>query len=102
MMMPTGVWITIASYRDFHDFPRLFLAVDQESSFWILDSEFDDERDEYSAGYNVYFVGHEPSQARAAFELHAKGAKGVVAGVLLNTQLEFDSTKRRQFFVEKS
>jgi hypothetical protein len=101
MMMPTGVWITIASYQDFHDFPRLFLAVDQESSFWILDSEFDDARDEYSADYNVYFVGHESSQANAAFELHAKGAKGAVTGVLHSTQLEFDSTKRRQFLIEK-
>lgn len=101
-MMPTGVWLTIASYRDFYDFPRLILAADQESRFWILDSDFNDEQDEYSANYNVYFVGHDPGQARAAFELHAKGTKGAVAGVLNNTQLEFDPTKRQQFLVEKS
>lgn len=102
MMMPTGVWLTIASYRDFYDLPRLILAADQESRFWILDSDFDDERDEYSANYNVYFVGNEPGQARAAFELHAMGTKGTVAGVLHNTQLEFDPTKRQKFLVEKS
>jgi hypothetical protein len=99
MMMPTGVWLTIASYRDFYDLPRLILAADQESRFWILDSDFDDEQDEYSANYNVYFVGHDPEQARAAFELHAKGTKEVMVRVVHNTQLEFDPTKRKQFLL---
>lgn len=99
MMMPTGSWLAIASYRDFYDLPRLILATDQESRFWILDSDFDDEQDEYSANYNVYFVGHEPEQARAAFELHANGTKGSAVGVVHNTQLEFDPTKRQKFLV---
>lgn len=103
MMMPTDSWFVIASYRDFHDFPRFILATDQESRFWILDCGFDDELDDYSANYGVYFVGHEPEQARAAFELHAMGTKGSAVGVVHNTQLEFDPTRRQKFLlVEKS
>ena len=99
MMMPTGSWLAIASYRDFHDFPRFILAADQDSRFWILDGGFDDELDDYSANYDVYFVGHEPEQARVAFELHAKGNKGSVVGVVHNTQLEFDPTRRQKLIL---
>ncbi|MDR6841007.1 hypothetical protein [Pseudoxanthomonas sacheonensis] len=99
MMMPTGSWFTIASYWDFHDFPRFILATDQESKFWILDCGFDDELDDYSANYDVYFVGRELEQARAACELHAKGTKGSAVGVVHNTQLEFDPTKRQKFLL---
>lgn len=73
------------------------LATDHESKYWILDSSFDDEQDEYSAAYSVYFAGKQLEQANAAFDLHAKGDKGEAVGTVSIAHLEFDPTKRLQF-----
>lgn len=100
MIMPTGVWLTIVSYRDFYDVPRLMLAADPESRYWILDSSFDDEQDEYSAAYSVYFAGRQLEQANAAFDFHAKGDKREVRGTVPITHLKFDPTKRLQFVLQ--
>lgn len=95
MMVPTDVWLTVVSYRDFYDIPRLILVADQQSKCWMLDCSFDDDRDEYSTSYNTYFVGYESDQAQAIFERHAKGATGEVVGIVPVMDIEFDATKRR-------
>lgn len=95
-MLPSGEWLTIVSYRDFYDFPRLTLVANRESKFWILDSDFDDEQDEYSDNYKVYFLGNDSSHAMEAFDLHAKGARGGVVGVVPAFQIEFDATRRHE------
>lgn len=72
------------------------MVTDQESQYWIFDSSFDDDRDEYSMAYSVYFVGNQSEQASTAFDLHAKGKKGNEIGSLPIAAIEFDLTKRRQ------
>jgi hypothetical protein len=94
MMIPTDIWLTVVSYRDFYDLPRLIFIADEDLRYWILDNSFDDELDDYSSIYSVYFAGSQPEQAYAAFELHAGGEKGGVVEVVPTSHLKFDPTKR--------
>jgi hypothetical protein len=100
MMVPTDTWLEIISYRDFYDVPRLILASDQGSNFWVLDSCFDDTIDEYPDSYRVYFLGCDAQQAKTTFEAHAKGDKEELSGLVPLAQLQFDATKRRQLFLK--
>ncbi|MFQ6310214.1 hypothetical protein [Lysobacter capsici] len=93
MKMPAATWLPIVVYADFCDVPRWVLAGDQEDGFWLLDSRFDDDADEYPSFFRVKFVGNEPGVARAVFDT---GAIGDVAAaeVIAVDELQFDPTVR--------
>lgn len=88
---------TIVSYRDFYDVPRLLLAVDKASNYWIFDCAFDDKSDDYPPNYNIYFAAKELEEAQEAISLYLEGAKLPLVGVAPIGALEFDQTKRCAF-----
>jgi len=98
MTIPPGLF-TIIRYRDFYDVPRLILAVDQASRYWIFDSTFDDELDEYSSYYNVYSVNYDSKDAEKAIAFHSEGIKGAIESVVPVDSIRFDLSKRRTFTV---
>ncbi|TCV94697.1 hypothetical protein EC912_103182 [Luteibacter rhizovicinus] len=102
MTPPVNEWLTIVVYRVFHDIPRLILAVDSIGKFWIFDSKFDNERDDYSPVYIVYPAGDERDGAQRIFTHIADGS--AVPGeyttrALVNT-VEFDQTRRQQLLIK--
>ena len=96
MSLATGNF-TIVSYRDFYDVPRLLLAVDEASNYWIFDCAFDDKSDNYPPNYNIYFAAKELKEAQESIALYMEEAKLPLAGVVPIGALEFDQTKRCAF-----
>lgn len=94
MNIPLGLTLTILSYRDFYDVPRLILAGDQRAGFWILDCPFNDATDDYSQTYAVFFVGHDLPMARSVFETWSRGRSGLSVGVIGVDHVRFDDTRR--------
>jgi len=103
-MLPFNEWLTIVTYRDFHDVPRLILAADEHVQFWILDSQFDDGADDYSPQYAVYFAGRELDSAQLAFRRHAGSGAGIreSAASVSVKEVEFDQTCRRKLLLRSS
>ena len=88
-------WIDIVNYRDFYDFPRMFLVVVGGRTF-LFDCAFDDESDEYPAEYALYElsnvqVGALPHDWR---ELTRRDA--TCKGRIPIHSVVFDPTKRKQ------
>lgn len=96
MSLATGDF-TIVSYSDFYDVPRLLLAVDGTSNYWIFDCSFDDKVDDYSPDYNIYFAAKELEEAKASMSLYMEGTRLPLVGVASIGALEFDQTKRCAF-----
>lgn len=97
MNIPQKVPLTILDYRDFHDFPRLILAGDQDARFWILDSPFDDNTDEYSENYSIFFVGHDLLESQRLLESWPSQPGGLNVGSIAVARVRFDDTRRREF-----
>lgn len=98
--IPINEWLEILSYRDFYDVPRLVLAQDGKSGFWIFDSSFNDDLDEYVESYEIYFSGFDINLAKKSFEEHARGERGKVVNVVLVSSCQFDLTKRKKILVQ--
>lgn len=101
MKLPT-TWLTIVSYRDFYDIPRLILASDRDQRFWVLDSTFNEDQDEYSTSYSIYFAGNDLDQARAKLECLAQGGSSDASQVLPISSFEFDGTNRAKLRLTSS
>ena len=97
MIRPTGNHFTIVEYRDFYDIPRRILAKDQGGAFWILDSIFDDEVDDYQDHFTLFFASQELVQAQRLFSEHCEGRFGLPSFDLPVSRLLFDPTKRASF-----
>ncbi|WP_313460001.1 hypothetical protein [Stenotrophomonas sp.] len=97
MIRPTGSLLKIVEYRDFYDVPRRILALDQGGAFWIFDSVFNDEIDDYEDHFTLYLAGQEPDQAKALFAQHCEGSYGQALLDLPVTEVLFDATKRASF-----
>lgn len=81
-------------YREFYDFPRMFIAL-SDGQQYLFDGSFDDAIDDYPADYSVYLL-----PALAADELvgsWANLAKRAVRrlGQVRTGEIVFDATKRR-------
>ena len=101
MTVPFNEWLAIVTYRDFYDVPRLILATDERARLWIFESKFDDELDDYSSDYVIYFAGWEDEAAQSAFARYADtgvppdgGASNVPVKLV-----EFDQTRRHKFLL---
>lgn len=95
MKIPLGTPLAIVAYRDFHDVPRLILASDQDASFWVLDSPFDDDTDEYSPSYEIFFVGRDLFAAKQALELWSNRSTGLSIGAIAVDRVRFDDSRRK-------
>jgi hypothetical protein len=91
--------ITIVSYRDFYDIPRLILGVDEKSRYWIFDCEFNDDLDEYGNRYVVYPAEVTEDSIKSIFDLHVKGDRGDADGVITVAAMEFDPSRRQNFYI---
>ena len=96
MNIPMCIPLAIVAYRDFHDVPRLILATDQNVKFWILDSPFDDDTDEYSQNYTIFFVGHDLTTSRRALELWSSHPTERSVGTIAVDRVRFDDTRRKE------
>jgi hypothetical protein len=101
MTVPMDEWLTIVSYRDFYDIPRLILAVDKAEKYWIFDSKFDNDIDDYSLEYVVHFAGQKLQEAQSVFKRCADVARiSDDDATSVPVQLvEFDQTRRRQLLL---
>lgn len=95
MKIPLGTPLAIVAYRDFHDVPRLILATDSDGGFWVLDSHFDDDADEYSPVYKVFFVGDDLCAAKQALESWPNRSTGLGIGAIAVDRVRFDDTRRK-------
>jgi hypothetical protein len=99
-MLPYNRWLAIETYRDFYDVPHFILARDGVAGYWILDSSFDDERDDYAADYLLMFAGTDDVAARELYEQIAKGGRGEIAGSHPVALTSFDPTRRRELMLQ--
>jgi hypothetical protein len=90
-------WIDVVTYRGFYDVPRVILAKTVGSGFWILESAFDDETDDFADCYRIYNAGEDEAGARACFERHLQGMVGALVGEIPVARLLFDDTQRAAF-----
>lgn len=98
-IVPHDRWLVIVTYRVFHDVPRLILATDCDSRFWLLLSAFDDARDDYAPDYTILYAGRDLAAARAAFgHWCADQPTGLGAAVAQHpvAHVEFDPTLRHR------
>lgn len=97
MKIPVGTLLQIVAYRGFHDVPRVVLAMGEGPAFWILDSPFDDQMDEYRSDYAVCYAGRDAAAAAMAFERHGSGDAGDCVEMLALSRFEFDPGRRSTF-----
>lgn len=91
----------IIEYGDFFDVPRLILAVDGSSSYFIFDSLFDDVFDDYSKNYNIYCISDCVAR-KGILYIYAMGGLDnahFIANVPL-MKISFDESKRKILRVE--
>lgn len=97
MKIPRGILLKVVAYREFYDVPRLILASEQGAGFWIFDSPFDDEADEYSQTYSVFFVGHDLLESKRLLETWSNHPRGPAVGSIELDRVRFDGTRRAEF-----
>lgn len=93
MKMPVATWLSIVVYADFCDVPRWALAGNNDAGFWLLDSQFDDDADEYPPFFRAKFVGTELEAARAVFDTGTIGDVAAAEVIALD-EIQFDPTVR--------
>lgn len=89
---PNSTWLTVVAYRDFHDVPRLVLAMDEAARSWIMDCRFRDDVEEYSDSYDVFYLGQGAGHA-AALDEHVARPAGEHVGKVQVSNVEFDATR---------
>jgi hypothetical protein len=94
---PFDAPLAIVEYRDFYDVPHAVLADAGAGGYWMLDSPFDETRDDYSSDYAVSFAGTDRDAARAYFAAVCAGRKSAdVVARIPCPRVEFDPTRRRE------
>jgi len=81
-------------YRDFYDFPRMFVAVYQGTQY-LFDGSFDDNLDEYPDEYRVFMLPWlTAEQLSTSWKSLPEKATRVV-GQVATSDVSFDPTKRQ-------
>jgi hypothetical protein len=84
----------ILEYRDFHDFPRIFVAV-HRGDYYLFDGSFDDALDDYPDYFVVHRLPHlQPSELRGSWEHLADRATAHI-GRVPTSAVTFDGTRRK-------
>lgn len=101
---PASKWLSVVSYREFYDLPRLLLISDDTSSFWIFDCKFDERADEYPNEYRVFFAGRAADKALREFEEFAKSSADVAmrdCDRLPIGDVKFDATRKKKLMIQR-
>jgi hypothetical protein len=94
MAMAESSWCPIR-YRDFHDVPRM-VVFECGGDLYLLDSAFDDAKDDYADSYEVYRLGAAAGERLAASDdWRALANVGVRLGSVPVRDVAFDETRRR-------
>lgn len=97
---PTGHWLRIVAYSDFHDIPHRVLFIDREFVFWLLTCPFDRELDDYGPDFTLFRIGHD---ARLAGERLRSGWPEQEAlrsdAIFPLACVEFDETRRERVYL---
>ncbi len=88
-------WLRIVKYRDFWDFPHFLLVADPQSNHWIMDAQFDEERDDYAVDFLITNAGSDPAAAALLFERIAAIGMTADAVPLPVSSVRFDDTRRQ-------
>lgn len=80
----------------------MILTKSTESTFWILESVFDDALDDYQCFYRIYFSGEDEVEGIACFERNLQGAIGARVGDVSIAEVEFDVTTRSAFKIPRA
>lgn len=102
---PVNEWLSVVSYRDFYDVPRLLLVCDNASNYWIFDSKFDESADEYPSEYLVFFAGRAADKASREFEECAKSSLDLVmrdCERLPVQDVKFDATRKKELMIVRA
>lgn len=93
--MSESKWVSF-EYRGFYDFPRTLL-LQHLSRWYLLDSAFDDELDEYEESYTVYLLkgGDWADHAKQA-DWNGFCEQGKKVGSIKIEEVSFDSTRREK------
>jgi hypothetical protein len=97
--IPLNQWLQIVVYREFFDFPRYILAKDVESNYWILDSDFDYELDNYDPDFCIFSAGSDLAFAEKTYESQAKDRKLEPLLRVPVKSVQFDPTLRKECFL---
>lgn len=80
-------------YRDFYDFPRIFITIHNGEQY-LFDCAFDEDRDDYSDRYTVYHLPPlSEDELQGSWE-HLPERAASVLGTVPVAQVQFDTTKR--------
>lgn len=84
----------ITQYRDFWDYPRIFL-VSYGQALFLFDCRFDEELEDFGTTYRVYAMPHleEADTAGPWDELHEKATRFL--GEVPVSEVSFDETRRK-------
>ena len=87
-------WLPI-KYRDFYDVPRVFV-VESGDRYYLFDSVFDSEADEYSTDYAVYRLSaNTGSRIDEIRDWRSLSSEGTPIGAVSVASVIFDNTKRQ-------
>lgn len=99
---PTGHWLRIVAYGDFHDIPRCALFIDRDFVFWLLSCPFNATLDDYASEYSLFRIGHD---ARIAGERLRSGWPEQETpqpdAIFPLSRIEFDETRRERVFLHR-
>jgi len=91
-MTPT-LWLPI-KYRDFYDFPRMFVVQNLGATF-LFDCPFDEAADDFSRNYVVYRLASESGGGiDASKDWSHLPASGVRVGTVRVMDVRFDEIRR--------
>jgi len=100
VLPPTGHWLRIVAYGDFHDIPRHVLFIDREFVFWLLSCPFDRGLDDYGPDFALFRIGHDARIARE--RLHhgeLEEDRPPQDARFPSSRVEFDDTRRERVFL---
>lgn len=89
--------VPIVQYRDFWDFPRIFL-VSHEQSLFLFDCELDEDVEDFSSEYKVFLMP-ELSEADLSGSWNKLSERAIrFLGEIPVSEVRFDQTRRK--FIE--
>lgn len=88
MQIPVGI-----RYREFYDFPRMFIVEVQGRTF-LFDGSFDDTLDDYPADYSLYLLPPLREDELAGSWAHLPSRATQKLGLIPTSAVVFDDTRR--------
>ena len=90
----TSDLVPLIEYRDFWDFPRIFLT-EYKERFYLFDCPFDDATEDFAEHYSVYHLTLDAfSEMRRARSWKALPEERELIGTIPVAEVQFDSTRR--------